>query len=94
MTFNIELIGYLASAFTIISLTCENVMNLRVLNLIGSSIWIVYGVKKHSNSIVVANTIVVITQIYLIYRLINGLDNSESSGKKNNSDNETSTKIT
>ena len=71
MKFSIEIIGYVASAFTILSLTCEDLMNLRVLNLIGSSIWVVYGVKKGSKSVILANSLVIFIQIYLIYKLLN-----------------------
>lgn len=82
MLFNIEIIGYVASIFTIFSLTCENIMNLRILNLIGSSIWIVYGWKKNSNSVILANSVVVFIQLYLIYRLLNGIniDNNKNTG--------------
>ena len=71
MKVDIEIYGYVASAFTVLSLTCENVMYLRILNLIGSSIWVIYGIKKNSKSVVIANAIIVIVQIFLIFRLIN-----------------------
>lgn len=68
--FDIEFVGYIASAFTIISLTCEDIMNLRILNTIGSSMWVYYGIKKNARAVIVANVLVIFIQIYLIYRLL------------------------
>ncbi|CAB4365662.1 unannotated protein [freshwater metagenome] len=49
------LIGYVASAFVVLSLAMTSVVRLRMISLVGALAFIVYGVRLGSPPIVVTN---------------------------------------
>ena len=66
---NIELIGYLGTAFVLASFMMSDIKKLRLVNIIGGLLWIVYGIVVGSSSIIVGNVLIVLIQGYKLYKL-------------------------
>ncbi|MFL2601670.1 MAG: hypothetical protein ACJ0PU_05995 [Flavobacteriaceae bacterium] len=62
----IDTIGWVATFFIIVSFLIDNIFWLRVVNLIGASLWLAYGVIDLSYSIIFLNIVIVSIQIYKI----------------------------
>ena len=62
----IDTIGWIATFFIIFSFLIDNIFWLRVVNLIGASLWLAYGVIDLSYSIIFLNIVIVSIQIYKI----------------------------
>ena len=52
----VELVGYLASALIVTSLAMKSVVRLRVVSLLGSIVFIVYGIMLGSIPLIITNT--------------------------------------
>jgi hypothetical protein len=55
----VELVGYMASLFVVLSLCMENVVYLRLLSLIGGLLFLTYGVFLGALPIILTNTIII-----------------------------------
>ncbi|MCL2650607.1 MAG: hypothetical protein FWD60_06220 [Candidatus Azobacteroides sp.] len=68
--FIVEIIGYLASAFLVMSFAFnKNVVKLRIMGAIGCVLFVVYGLLLHAYPMVIANVIIVgINIYYLIFK--------------------------
>lgn len=64
----IEIIGYLASAITVISFLMKNVIQLRIVNLTACLMFIFYGVMIGSWPVVIVNSVVAAVNIYFILK--------------------------
>jgi hypothetical protein len=64
MTIN-EIIGWLATAITMLSFAVNKMLLLRSLNLIACLVWITYGFLEQTNPIIVTNA--VIACIHLVW---------------------------
>ena len=64
----IELIGYIGMGLTLISFTINDMKRLRIVNLIGSLFWIVYGIGIGAGPTIGVNTIVVGIHILWLYK--------------------------
>ena len=62
----IDTIGWVATFFIIVSFLIDNIFWLRIVNLIGASLWLAYGVIDLSYSIIFLNIVIVSIQIYKI----------------------------
>lgn len=67
MNILIELIGISASVFVLVSFTQKEIKKIRVLNTIGSCIFIIYGILLKSPSLILLNSIGLCIQIYNLY---------------------------
>ena len=56
---DIELVGYAATIFILLSLAVSNLKVLRIVNSIGGALWIVYGAISGSPSIMIGNAIMI-----------------------------------
>lgn len=63
----IEWVGYLASIMIAISMFMKDVMKLRIINLIGSVLFAVYGFVIGAYPVAIVNTIIVFVNIYYIF---------------------------
>lgn len=64
----INIIGYAASAFVVSSfLIKKNVTLLRIINLIGCILFVVYGILDHAIPVVIPNAILIFIQLYYIF---------------------------
>lgn len=70
---NIEVIGIIADIFLFASFTFNNVRKIRILNMIGSALFVIYGIYLNAFSIYVFNGACIILQIYKLMR-----DNKQS----------------
>ena len=67
MTF--EVIGICATLFIVFAFTRDGELNIRVLDLIGAVLFVVYGICIHSLSVILLNGILIGVQIYKIKNL-------------------------
>ena len=65
---NIELIGYIATVFILASFVISNLKTLRVVNMIGGGLWMVYGYVISSSSIFIGNLLMVLIHIVKLYQ--------------------------
>ena len=57
------LVGYLASALVVISLTMTSVVRLRIISLLGSIAFVVYGLLIDSAPVVVTNAAIMVINV-------------------------------
>jgi len=66
--FVVEIIGYLASAFLVMSFAFnKNVVKLRIISAIGCALFVVYGFLLHAYPMVIANVIIVGINMYYLF---------------------------
>lgn len=65
---DIELIGYAATVFILLSLAVSNLKVLRIVNSIGGAFWVVYGAYSGSPSIMIGNAIMIVINAVKYYK--------------------------
>ncbi len=65
----VELIGYIASIFIVVSLTMTNIIKLRVINSIGCLLFVTYGVLVGAIPVVLSNIAILLINLYNLYKL-------------------------
>jgi hypothetical protein len=63
-----ELVGYLASALVVVSLTMTSVVRLRIISLVGSITFVVYGTLIGSTPIVITNALIAVINVWFLRR--------------------------
>jgi hypothetical protein len=66
----LELIGWIGNVFVVISFLNNDTLKLRSYNLVGASLWLVYGIVAGSFSIIFLNVVVISIQIVKITQII------------------------
>lgn len=66
-----EIIGWLATLFVIISFLQKDIFKLRLFSLVGALLWSLYGFILSSWSIVFLNIVITIIQVFWIVKLVN-----------------------
>ena len=61
---NFELLGYLASLFVAISLMMRSLTRLRVINLVGCLLFVVYGLIIGAYPVAVMNSFILLVNLY------------------------------
>lgn len=74
MNFWVELLGIVSSVIILLSTLCKtntykSALTLRILNLIGSLLFTIYGILKPSLSIIMLDGLAIFINGYHIYRL-------------------------
>jgi hypothetical protein len=69
----IETLGWIATIGTLVSFAVKDMYKLRLINGLASIVWIVYGILKMDNPIIVINTSVIIMHLYWFYTNRKGL---------------------
>lgn len=64
-----ELLGYLASGFVVISLVMSNIKYLRYLNLLGSVLFVIYGLAITAYPVALMNSFAVAVNVYHLWKL-------------------------
>ncbi|MEO1643805.1 MAG: hypothetical protein AAFR67_01365, partial [Chloroflexota bacterium] len=64
LTLIYEIVGYIASALVAVSLLMTSILRLRIINLIGAIVFVVYGVLIVAYPIVLTNAIIVCINVY------------------------------
>lgn len=65
----LEILGYVASALIVVSLAMTSVVRLRIVSLIGSATFTVYGILIDAPPVALANGVIVVINIVNLYRL-------------------------
>lgn len=66
-----EIIGIIATLFIVLAFIQNGEFKIRILDLIGAVLFIIYGITISSFSTILLNGILVIIQIYKMYKLLN-----------------------
>lgn len=66
----LELIGWIGNVFVVISFLNNDTLKLRSYNLVGASLWLVYGIVAGSFSIIFLNVVVISIQIVKITQIL------------------------
>jgi hypothetical protein len=61
-----EIVGYVASALVVLSLTMRSVVRLRIVSLVGSIVFVVYGVLIDSIPIVITNGAIAVINVWFL----------------------------
>lgn len=69
-----ELIGYVASLLVAISLMMSNIIQLRIVNMIGAAIFSVYGVLIGSIPVAAMNGFIVLVNIYYLTQIYSAVE--------------------
>lgn len=60
----IEIIGYIATFFVLISFLSKELKKLRILNSVGGTLFVIYGVLFNSWPVIITNALIVVINIY------------------------------
>ncbi|KGQ71161.1 hypothetical protein A1D23_00135 [Chelonobacter oris] len=66
---SIEILGYVATAFVVVSFLLNSILPLRIVNAIGATMYIVYGALIDSLPVVLLNVFITLVHIYQIIKL-------------------------
>ena len=55
----LDIVGWTATIFIIISFLINNMLWLRIINMVGAALWLTYGIIDTSYSIIFLNVIIV-----------------------------------
>ena len=66
----LELIGWIGNVFVVISFLNNDTLKLRSYNLVGASLWLVYGIVAGSFSIIFLNVVVISILIVKITQIL------------------------
>ena len=64
----IDIIGYIGMAIILYSFTIENIYKLRLMNSIGSIVWIVYGLGIMAGPTIMVNSSVLAIHLHWFYK--------------------------
>lgn len=65
-----EVIGYAASALVAVSLMMSSILRLRLINLVGSAAFALYGVLIHAYPVAAMNGFIVLINLFYLYRML------------------------
>ena len=60
----IDLLGWIATAVVVASFAIQDVRKLRIINMIGSILWIAYGFLKQDNPVIFVNISIILMHTY------------------------------
>lgn len=64
-----EIIGILGTMFIIIAFILNGELKIRIFDLIGAILFVIYGITINSFSTILLNVILILIQVYKIYKL-------------------------
>ena len=67
---NLEIVGWIATFVVIGSFLVNDMLKLRSINLMGATLWLIYGIIASSYSIIFLNVVVMSIQIFKINQLL------------------------
>src|SRR4028119_1354526 len=86
----LEIVGYVASVLVAVSLMMSSILKLRLVNLVGSAAFTVYGVLIHAYTVAAVNLLIVFINLYYLrqmlgarefFQLLRGRPGSASPGR-------------
>ena len=66
----IQIIGFIATFLTILSFTFKEILTIRLVNVLGSFVWLVYGFYTKDHPVIMVNVSVILIQIWGIFNLV------------------------
>jgi lipid-A-disaccharide synthase-like uncharacterized protein len=66
----IQIIGFVATLLTIISFTFKEILTIRMVNVLGSFVWLVYGFYTKDHPVIMVNVSVILIQIWGIFNIV------------------------
>ncbi|HEU0052407.1 MAG TPA: hypothetical protein VFQ39_04485 [Longimicrobium sp.] len=66
----LELVGYAASALVVVSLMMSSLLKLRVVNLVGSATFALYGLLIHAYPVAATNGFIVLINLYYLRQML------------------------
>lgn len=66
----LEIVGYVASVLVAVSLMMSSILRLRVINLVGSAAFTVYGVLIHAYPVAAVNGLIVLINLYYLRQML------------------------
>jgi GNAT superfamily N-acetyltransferase len=66
----LEILGYVASVLVAVSLMMSSILRLRVINLVGSLAFTVYGVMIHAYPVAAVNGFIVLINLWYLHRML------------------------
>ena len=64
----IDIIGYIGMVLILYSFTIENIYKLRLMNSIGSMVWIIYGIGIMAGPTIMVNSCVLCIHLHWFYK--------------------------
>ena len=64
---SVEYIGFIATAFILLSFVMDGI-RLRVINTIGATLWLSYGIITNGYSIIVLNFLVILIHLFKLWK--------------------------
>lgn len=80
-----EIIGLLATAFVLLSFLMRDVKKIRLINIVGATLFVIYGVLINSVSVWIMNGILIIVHIYYLLKI---KKSEETTNEKNQNKNQ------
>ena len=71
MFFEIEWVGLLAATIVALSFCCNGELKIRLVNSIGSVLFVIYGLTIHAWSVALLNSAAIVINIYKYYQFKN-----------------------
>jgi hypothetical protein len=65
----IEFIGIVATIFILLSFLCNREKNIRLINIIGAILFVIYGTLIEAPSVYILNGALIVIHIYKIYKM-------------------------
>lgn len=70
MTDYVKIIGFIATFITVVSFTFKDILIIRMVNVLGCAVWLVYGFYTKDHPVILVNLSIVIIQIWGIFNLL------------------------
>ncbi len=80
----IEWVGYLASVLIAASMFMKDIVKLRFMNLVGSLCFVIYGIVIGAYPVAVTNIVIVVVNLYYLYKMVNEKKKNTSENVKEN----------
>ena len=74
---NYEIIGIIATSLIVLAFTRNGEKQIRILDLVGAMLFVVYGALIHSFSTILLNGILIGVQVFKLYRMKNDVTATE-----------------
>ena len=66
----IESIGYAASLFVAISFLVKDIVTIRLINIVGCALFVIYGFSIQAYPVAVMNTMIIVIHLYHLSKLL------------------------
>lgn len=79
----IEVLGIIASVLILISFTMKDVIWIRIINIFGAILMVVYGILLHAFSVYFLNSLLILVHLFYLSRFLYDKKKSKIQNKEN-----------